>query len=417
MDSVFKNVHMVVGCNYGDEGKGQTTREIHEMLLKNNETIINVRYGGSAQAGHTVDTGSTRIVYKHFGAGSFLADTYLDLNFTLNPFEFQREHQKLLSLGYNNSVMCNPGCSIITPEMMLLNQVLETARGSSAHGSCGMGVFECELAKRAGVNFTYNSAAHQLDPGSYFYSRVAIDWYYTRLHQILTEFPNWYQDPRIKKIVLDAKDIIQNSTFRPLALGSIEYLLDNTETQELQDLPKKYTSCVFESSQGMLLTEKYGEMPHCTPSLINPSQYAERMGCLNEAQNTKLHFITRSYLTRHGNGPLAYEQTEEELGLDVFDPTNAPNQFQGTIRYAPLDLSRMKECVSNEIEEFKRILKWDNISTELVVTCLGHSSSKIKTQMGDMDISEFLEVLCQDFQDIGSFVFAWKNRKYRVSQF
>jgi adenylosuccinate synthase len=53
------------------------------------------------------------------------------------------------------------------------------------------------------------------------------------------------------------------------------------------------------------------------------------------------YYVTRTYLTRHGAGPLPGEDPE----LNYADDTNAENQYQGRLRFAHLDnLMLHKRC-------------------------------------------------------------------------
>ena len=72
-------------------------------------------------------------------------------------------------------------------------------------------------------------------------------------------------------------------------------------------------------------------------------------------------YVTRAYTTRHGAGPLL---NEEPMPNWVEDTTNIPNQFQGSLRYAPLNF----ELLSNTIKkDFGYI---DNGKMCLIVTCM-----------------------------------------------
>lgn len=55
---------VVIGANYGDEGKGLITDYL--AALDHSNTLV-VRFNGGAQAGHTVQTPSgLRHVFSHF---------------------------------------------------------------------------------------------------------------------------------------------------------------------------------------------------------------------------------------------------------------------------------------------------------------------------------------------------------------
>ena len=50
----------------------------------------------------------------------------------------------------------------------------------------------------------------------------------------------------------------------------------------------------------------------------------------DEEENAEAVYVTRSYVTRHGNGPLPYEEKRAYF----YDETNMPNEWQGTLRFA-----------------------------------------------------------------------------------
>ena len=56
----MKEIKVVIGKNFGDEGKGAT---VHR-LCKGKKALV-VRHNGGAQAGHTVEDGRFRFVFHH----------------------------------------------------------------------------------------------------------------------------------------------------------------------------------------------------------------------------------------------------------------------------------------------------------------------------------------------------------------
>jgi adenylosuccinate synthase len=61
-------------------------------------------------------------------------------------------------------------------------------------------------------------------------------------------------------------------------------------------------------------------------------------------------YITRTYLTRHGAGPLPNEVPKLAFA-DVVDPTNLPNPWQGTLRFAPLDLDFLCTTIADDLSD------------------------------------------------------------------
>jgi adenylosuccinate synthase len=79
-------------------------------------------------------------------------------------------------------------------------------------------------------------------------------------------------------------------------------------------------------------------------------------------------YVTRAYLTRHGAGPLAGELPDQPYA-GIEDRTNVPNEFQGTLRFAHLDLDLLERTVRTD---FADALAWPGIAArlDLAVSCL-----------------------------------------------
>ena len=88
----MQNVKLIIGANYGDEGKGLAT-DFFGAQAADSFGTINVLTNGGPQRGHTVELADgRRHVFKHFGAASFRgAASYFAEQFIVNPMEFMRE--------------------------------------------------------------------------------------------------------------------------------------------------------------------------------------------------------------------------------------------------------------------------------------------------------------------------------------
>ena len=113
---------------------------------------------------------------------------------------------------------------------------------------------------------------------------------------------------------------------------------ENVKLLTLVDVERKwleeFQNLIFETGQGLLLDQDYETYaPHLTSSktgIHNPTIFLEKRGLsLEEAI-----YVTRPYITRHGNGPLPCEVKRSELPGVGEDLTNQPNEWQGILRYA-----------------------------------------------------------------------------------
>ena len=90
----MKKARIVIGANYGDEGKGTVVAH----YTKHAEgKLLNVLTNGGAQRGHSILVDEGSITFQHFGSGTYHgADNYYSRFFILNPMQFANEYNNLL---------------------------------------------------------------------------------------------------------------------------------------------------------------------------------------------------------------------------------------------------------------------------------------------------------------------------------
>lgn len=299
----------VIGANFGDEGKGLVT----DYLCRTQGAGMVVRFNGGAQAGHTVvNPDGRRHVFHHFSAGSFVGvPTYLSKFFILNPICFYMEKNQLSLLGLNPTVYAHPECLVTTFADMFINQSLEKKRGSKRHGSVGVGINE--TIERSSV------PELAITMGDLWNDSKAIE----------------------KKLVQICGKYAEFRTGEPIDPGSmIERFMQGCREFANDVHPLGIAQCkdpIFEGAQGLLLDQNNKEFfPHLTRS--NTGMQNVRALCaqagISEIEAT---YVSRTYLTRHGAGPLP----GEDSSLSFVDDTNIENTFQGPLRFAPLDINRL----------------------------------------------------------------------------
>ena len=160
----IKNIKIIVGSNYGDEGKGLAT----DYFCNPSEKWLGVLTNGTSQRAHTVDTiDGKHHVFSHFSSGIFQgADTYISINFTINPITFVNEYLTLQNeFGITPKVYIHPDCKIITPFDILAN--LTEREQSGLHNTCGNGFWKTLERYKNGygigrISFFYKVLKHIL---------------------------------------------------------------------------------------------------------------------------------------------------------------------------------------------------------------------------------------------------------------
>lgn len=339
---------IVIGANFGDEGKGLMTDYFcHQSILRGEECLV-VLHNGGAQRGHTVVTlDEKRHVFHHFGSGTFAgADTYFSEEFILNPIIFRQEWEELKKMGINPKAIAHVKCRVTTPYEMITNQIIEDSRAENRHGSCGIGIYET-------IKRYERTNAKQSIYGLYVLMEMDTD----RIRKIM-KFLRGYIVKRLQKLgikiskewmsILKSDNLIENY------INDLKFMFDKI-SMEFSYWISNYDCLVFENGQGLLLDQSNNEYyPHLTPSntgLKNPLGIISKMDCKPDIE---VCYVTRTYLTRHGAGRLDGECDKKEINPDMQDLTNVPNPHQGTLRYAKLDEKSLEERILKDFEPAKK---------------------------------------------------------------
>lgn len=340
-------IKVVIGANFGDEGKGLMTDYFcHQSALQGEKCIV-VLHNGGAQRGHTVATpDGKRHVFHHFGSGTFTgADTYLSEDFILNPMVFRQEWEELEKMGITPNVFVHHACMVTTPFDMIINQIIEAARNNSRHGSCGMGIYETIL--RDICNYPCEMWYDSSSEAKRFYLMEIRNYLVERLANVgIDEIPGEW-----KKIIY-SDYLIENFIY------DLEFMRNHVSVR-FDKFIEYYDCVVFENGQGLLLDQNNKEyFPHLTPSntgIKNPFRMiSETILNMQRSAEIEVCYVTRTYLTRHGAGRLDGECDKAEINPNIQDLTNIPNPHQGTLRYAKLDEKSLIERILKDFEPFQK---------------------------------------------------------------
>ena len=135
-----KNIDIIVGLQYGDEGKGK----IVNQLARNNKYDYCIRYNGGANAGHTIYNNGKKIVTHQIPSGllhgikSIIADNcYININ---KLFE---ECKMLKDNGYvfENNLFVSDKCHLITDKHLGID------KKDSIIGTTKSGIGPCAIDK------------------------------------------------------------------------------------------------------------------------------------------------------------------------------------------------------------------------------------------------------------------------------
>ena len=336
-------IKVVIGANFGDEGKGLMTDYFcHQSTLRGEKTLV-VLHNGGAQRGHTVVTpDGNRHVFHHFGSGTLVgADTYLSEEFVLNPMIFRQEWEELESMKAIPKVYVNHTCRVTTPFDMILNQIIEESRDNARHGSCGMGIHETMI--RDVCNYPIEMWFDSSDEAKRYYLKEIRNYLSERL-----------LDFGINKIPDNWKEIVNSDLLIENFISELNFMGRNISIRF--DRFIEYYDCVaFENGQGLLLDQNNtAYYPHLTPSNTGIKNSLEIIAEMSCKPDIEVCYVTRTYLTRHGAGRLDGECDKQEINPDMQDLTNVPNPHQGTLRYAKLIEKSLEERILKDFEPARK---------------------------------------------------------------
>lgn len=341
---------VIIGAGYGDEGKGYFTDYIASQKRKS----VVIRFNGGAQAGHTVITpDNKKHVFGHFTSNLLLdnASAYLSKYFQINPIVYLKELKQLHELQIYPEIACHSECYVSTPFDMLINQWLESSRGDLRHGSCGLGIGETihrsEIEKLPLLIKETNNENELknklLEIRELFFKRIK----QLNLEVFMEKFVFVKEDQFIDKFIFDIQEMKKT-----LKIG-----VDNISNDFFVD-----KSIVFEGAQGLMLDQHMGDFPYVTRSNTGLKNVVD-FSIENKIKELNVIYATRCYKTRHGAGPLKWEMKDKPYE-NISDPTNIPNEYQGTMRFAYLDLDVLKETIIKDINSVSKKANEHNIKID-----------------------------------------------------
>ena len=376
-------IRAVIGKGFGDEGKGLAT---DYFCSKSSDSLV-IKHNGGAQAGHTVETDDKRFVFHQLSAGSFRnADTFWADSYYPDLYKLGEEIEEFYALsGIRPRIYCDAQTNVTLIDDVLINMLLELSRGDNRHGSCGMGINECDLRTGAGFGITVKELL----------SLTSSD-----VMKKVSGIRDAYGKMRIEKLGLgtvtlqssEMADLFDALSSKTVIENAVEEMMRNAEKyvtvcDDPGRLFKDHDQIIFETGQGLLLDSENQEYaPHVTASrtgLYNPCRILAGCGL----KLTEAVYVTRSYVTRHGAGPLPYECKDAELGITSPDKTNVHNSWQGSIRYARH--GRYDEFVKPVLADIEEC-NASAVPASLFITHLNETDGKIMTTGGDIGASEYI---------------------------
>lgn len=315
----------VIGAGFGDEGKGQMV----DYIASRGEYDIVVRYNGGSQCGHTVVTpDGKRHIFSQIGSGAIHnMPTHLSRFVYVNPVYLLRELIVFeYTFGFIPKISMSHRTNFVLPWDIHYNQKTEHVRGSNRHGSTGHGIF--------------NAVKRSVWPDLRLTAEIAFEESKEGLIDRFIRSYDQFAPPQDLRSYVEAIDSLRR-------IG-VELKYDRNIIEDHY--------CIFEGGQGLLLDQNSGFFPYVTPSNTGLTNIVSLLSNSSDGwiEQVKPVYVTRTFLTRHGKGPLYYPQYEHQNnyklleGKNLSDNTNAYNEWQEHMRYGKLNLMQIQGAIQND---------------------------------------------------------------------
>jgi len=287
-------VTAIIGGQWGDEGKGK----IVDLLSENVDVVA--RFSGGTNAGHTVVNSQGEFKLHLIPAGIFRpqANCIIGNGVVINPKVLLGEIDALKERGVGvDRLSISDRAHIIMPYHILLDELEETARGSSAIGTTKQGI---------GPAYMDKSARRGIRLGEL----IDRDLFGKRLKGFL-EFKN-----RVITRVFGAEPLSFDEIFEEYCNYADRLGPFAGETSSLiNDALDQNKFVLLEGAQGTMLDIDFGTYPYVTSS--PPTAWGACLGTgLSPKRIDNILGVFKAYTTRVGGGPFPTELTDQ-LGEEI----------------------------------------------------------------------------------------------------
>lgn len=324
------NVSVIVGTQWGDEGKGR----LIDLLSKNADFVV--RFNGGNNAGHTIIVDGKKYPFHLIPSGILNPKAKAVIgNGVVLDLEVLTKEIKMLEedkINLKGRFFISDRCHLILPYHKALDQAYENAKGKEKIGTTGRGIGPVYADK-----VSYNGIrVYELLKWNLFVEKFTFQ---TNIkNKILKTF-----DVAPINVKAELKKI---ERFRKIILPFV------TDTFKLlQEALVSNKEILMEGAQAVLLDVDFSAYPFTTASNTVPG--AINTGAGIPAQNLgKVMGVSKAYTTRVGGGPFPTELTDNigdqirETGKEFGTTTGRPR------RVGWLDLESVKfSCLVSGITE------------------------------------------------------------------
>ncbi|MGG4102330.1 adenylosuccinate synthase [Paenibacillus lautus] len=282
---------VVVGTQWGDEGKGKIT----DYLAESADVVA--RYQGGNNAGHTILIDGKKFKLSLIPSGVFYKDKtcVIGNGMVVNPAALIEEINYIHDNGFStDNLVISDRAHVIMPYHMVLDALEEDRKGPNKIGTTRKGIGPCYMDKAArnGIRIADLMDAEEFE--------LKLRHLVKEKNQVITQVYGG-EELNVEEILtqyLEYAEIIR------------KYVRDTSVI--LNDAIDTNQKVLFEGAQGVMLDIDQGTYPFVTSS--NPSAGGVCIGSgVGPSKIQQVIGVAKSYTTRVGDGPFPTE-LDNEIG-------------------------------------------------------------------------------------------------------
>ncbi|MFV0255217.1 MAG: adenylosuccinate synthase [Erysipelotrichaceae bacterium] len=281
--------YVVVGTQWGDEGKGK----IVDVLTSSLDYVV--RFQGGNNAGHTVVVNGEKTVLHLLPSGVLNqnAKCIIGPGVVLDPFVFLKEVSELEARNFTTDhIYISDRTHLIMPYHIQLDSLQESAKGDNKVGTTkrGIGPAYADKFSRIGLRCC------DLVDFEIFKEKLA-DALFLKNEQLVKIY---------NEAPIDFNELIEK--FRIIREKLLPRIIDSVvEVNQALDNNKKV---MFEGAQACMLDINYGSYPYVTSSSPTAGGVASGVG-ISPLRLDTIIGVVKAYSTRVGEGPFISELFDE----------------------------------------------------------------------------------------------------------
>ena len=283
------SVSVVIGSQWGDEGKGK----IVDLISENVDIVA--RYQGGANAGHTICWGDKTFVLHLVPSGIFHEHVtcVIGNGVVIDPVAVLNEIKMIRDLGYDvdGRLLISHNAHLIMPYHKKIEEARERARDSDAIGTTGRGIGPAYVDKfaRTGIR-----VVDLLDRDSL---RVKLKEAIEEKNAILKGIYS-ADELNVEQIIEEYVEF--DKLIDPYVTDTSQYLCNALKAGK---------HVLAEGAQGSLLDVDFGTYPYVTSSHPTVGGCCTGLG-VPPTEINRVIGIVKAYSTRVGNGPFPTELSD-----------------------------------------------------------------------------------------------------------